>query len=175
MRSITARKTPAALASILRPATILAAVLALAAAGCGEADEGPVSSFTAAWTTSMMAPEPQVADFESRSFNDETLRQVVVVAASGERVRLRLSNLFGTQPLAIAEVRVATELGPGGVAVTGKPHPGIAEIYPEYPEKEQAGFLFLVPQVPAGPHTLVLTLIGRDGGETVLKRAIRVH
>jgi lysophospholipase L1-like esterase len=110
MRSITARKTPAALASILRPATILAAVLALGAAGCGEADEGPVSSFTAAWTTSMMAPEPQVADFESRSFNDETLRQVVVVAASGERVRLRLSNLFGTQPLAIAEVRVAREL-----------------------------------------------------------------
>ena len=48
----------------------------------------------------------------SRSFSDETLRQTITVTAPGDRVRLRISNIFGSQPLALAEVRVARELEP---------------------------------------------------------------
>jgi hypothetical protein len=75
----------------------------------------------------------------------------------------------------IARVEVATELGPAGLGVVGQPHPGIAEIFPNYPEKDRAGFGFIVPQVARGPHTLLLTLVARDGGVTVLKRQIRVR
>lgn len=109
MTSIPASKTPAAPASFFRSAALFTAALALAASGCGEAGEEPVASWTAAFTSSMMAPDPQNPGFEGRSFSDETLRQTVVVAASGDRVRLRISNLFGSQPLEIAEVRVARE------------------------------------------------------------------
>ncbi|NUQ74620.1 MAG: SGNH/GDSL hydrolase family protein [Polyangiaceae bacterium] len=139
MRSITASKTSAALASMFRPMMLWAAALALAASGCGGAGEEPVASWTAAWTTSMMAPDPEVLDFESRSFSDETLRQQVEVTASGDRVRLRISNLFGSQPLEIAEVRVARAVSPLATApdtdrpvfFAGKPNvtiPAAAEV-----------------------------------------------
>lgn len=75
----------------------------------------------------------------------------------------------------IAEVRVATELGPAGSALVGQPHPGIAELYPDYPEKDRAGFVFVVPQLAAGPHTLKLTVVARDGGVSVLTRPVRIR
>ncbi|WP_170135493.1 SGNH/GDSL hydrolase family protein [Nannocystis exedens] len=99
-----------------RPTKIGAFVLALAAAGCddggGGDDEGPDARWVAAWATSMMEPEPAIIETKSRSFSDETLRQTVTVTAAGDRVRLRLSNLFGSQPLELAEVRVAKEQEP---------------------------------------------------------------
>jgi hypothetical protein len=48
-------------------------------------------------------PERQADRWPSWSiigFADQTLRQVVRVGAGGSRLRIRLSNLFGTQPLA---------------------------------------------------------------------------
>lgn len=88
-------------------------VLALTAAGCeGGDEEGPDARWVAAWAASMMEPGPEFDQLKSRSFSDETLRQTVTVTASGDRVRLRLSNLFGSEPLELAEVRVAKEQGP---------------------------------------------------------------
>ncbi|HEV8231621.1 MAG TPA: hypothetical protein VGQ75_04685, partial [Thermoanaerobaculia bacterium] len=75
----------------------------------------------------------------------------------------------------IATVQVATELGSAGIAMAGQPHPGIAELYPDYPEKDRAGFGFFVPRLSKGLHTLKLTLVGRDGGVSVLERVIRVR
>lgn len=100
----------------IRPAKIGAFVLALAAAGCddggGGGDGGPDARWVAAWATSMMEPGAEIGELKSRRFSDETLRQTVTVTASGDRVRLRLSNLFGSAPLELAEVRVARELEP---------------------------------------------------------------
>ncbi|WP_437817148.1 SGNH/GDSL hydrolase family protein [Sorangium sp. So ce1078] len=87
-------------------------MLALAAAGCGGDDDVPVASWTAAWGTTMQGADSPFPDMPPRSFSDETLRQRLAVTASGDRVRLRLSNLFGTQPLELAEVRVAKEASP---------------------------------------------------------------
>lgn len=95
-----------------RPVTLGAFVLALAAAGCGGDDDVPVASWTAAWGTTMQGADSPFPDMPPRSFSDETLRQRLAVTASGDRVRLRLSNLFGTQPLELAEVRVAKEASP---------------------------------------------------------------
>lgn len=95
----------------MRLATTGAFVLGLAAAGCDEG-AGPEARWVAGWATSMMEPGTEILELTSRSFADETLRQTVTVAATGDRVRLRLSNRFGGRPLALAEVRVAKEQGP---------------------------------------------------------------
>jgi hypothetical protein len=75
----------------------------------------------------------------------------------------------------IAEIRVATELGPATPGVPGARRPDIPAAYPEYADAASSGFGFLVPKVPAGPHTLTLTLVAKDGGESVLTRRIRVR
>ena len=75
----------------------------------------------------------------------------------------------------IAEVRVATELGPATPAFVGGSRPDIPTAHPEYADAATSGFGFLVPDVPPGRHTLTLTLVGRDGGERVLTRRVRIR
>jgi hypothetical protein len=75
----------------------------------------------------------------------------------------------------IAEIRVATELGPATPGVPGGRRPDIPAAHPEYADAANSGFGFLVPAVPPGLHTLTLTLVARDGGERVLTRRIRVR
>ncbi|KYF90062.1 hypothetical protein BE17_49775 [Sorangium cellulosum] len=95
-----------------RASTAGALVLAAATAGCGGDDVAPVGRWTAAWGTTMQGADSPFPDLAPRSFSDETVRQRIVVTASGDQVRLRLSNRFGTQPLELAEVRVAKEASP---------------------------------------------------------------
>jgi hypothetical protein len=75
----------------------------------------------------------------------------------------------------IAEIRIGSELGPGGVAQLGGKWPGLAETFPDLPGSAHGGFGFPVPQLPAGPHMLKIRLVGQDGGETVLERRIVVE
>jgi hypothetical protein len=75
----------------------------------------------------------------------------------------------------VAEIRVASELGPGGRAWLGGARSDIAKVYPDYAGAERAGFGFRVPDLAPGPHTLLLTIVAQDGGETVLRRQIRVR
>jgi len=75
----------------------------------------------------------------------------------------------------IAEVRVATELGPGAPGVVGGSRPDIPPVHPDYTDSANSGFGFLVPNVPTGTHILTITLVGKDGGRTVLTRPIRVR
>jgi hypothetical protein len=73
----------------------------------------------------------------------------------------------------IAEIRVSTEMGPAGVAARG-PRPDVQKLFPHTPEAESAGFGFPIPRLPPGRHLLRVTLVGKDGGETVIERPIRV-
>ena len=67
---------------------------------------GGVDGWTAAWSSAQIVPvNDQVLPHEW--FEDATLRQVVRVGLSGPRVRLRLSNVHGTQPLTIGAATVA--------------------------------------------------------------------
>jgi hypothetical protein len=75
----------------------------------------------------------------------------------------------------IAEVRVATELGPSAPGTLGGARSDIPPVHPEYPDAANSGFGFSVPAVPRGPHTLTITLVARDGGQTILTRPIRVR
>jgi hypothetical protein len=74
----------------------------------------------------------------------------------------------------IAAIEVASELGPAGRAAPGGPRPDVAAAFPDHPGAERSGFNFFVPQLPAGPHTLSITLVATDGGRKVLTRRIRI-
>ncbi len=84
---------------------------------------GGPDGWSAAWSTAQMVPAgDQVLPHEW--FEDATLRQVVRVGLAGPQVRLRLSNAYGTAPLAIGAVTVArsadnrtARIEPGSLAV----------------------------------------------------------
>jgi hypothetical protein len=75
----------------------------------------------------------------------------------------------------IAEVRFGIEGVPAGVGMRGGSWPGLANVFPDYPEAKASGtYGFALPDVPPGPHVLTVTFVGNDGGETTLRRAITV-
>ncbi|WP_262422831.1 hypothetical protein [Brevundimonas denitrificans] len=75
---------------------ILAPVAALA-------DDG---RWVGAWASSQMVAENEHALPDS-AMDDVTLRQVVRLTASGDRIRVRVSNAFGDAPLRIARAAVS--------------------------------------------------------------------
>ena len=75
----------------------------------------------------------------------------------------------------ISRIEVETEAGPASPALIGQAHPGIPEVYTEYPANDRAGFGFVVPRLAAGPHTLKLRVVGRVGGVTILVRRVRLR
>jgi len=65
-------------------------------------------------------PRPrQAATF--MHFNNQTLRQIVHVSLGGPRVRVVLSNRYGTAPLTIGAAQVALAAKEGALQGTGKP------------------------------------------------------
>lgn len=72
--------------------------------------------WVAIWGASQYAPEPHNA-LPAADLQDATLRQTVRVTASGEVIRLRISNAFGAAPLRVAAAAVARPVLPGGSAV----------------------------------------------------------
>jgi lysophospholipase L1-like esterase len=61
----------------------------------------PASSWTGTWAIA------QMHDNSGKTFTDQTLRQIVRISIGGKRVRLKISNLFGTQPLRVEDVHLA--------------------------------------------------------------------
>src|SRR6478735_8101859 len=95
---------------------LLALVAALTAPALARAPDG----WTAAWATAQMVPAgDQVVPHEW--LEDATLRQVVRVGLSGPRLRLRLSNAYGTAPLAIGAVTVARSADNRTARIEGAP------------------------------------------------------
>lgn len=98
-----------------RPTTFLLIALLLAAIAATTsflpAAEGP---WVAAWTA---APDSAGPSFERRS-----IRQIVRTSIGGSHVRIRLSNLFGTGPVRIGPVHVASHAR-GSTAVPGTTRP----------------------------------------------------
>ena len=76
------------------------------------------------WASSQQAAEPNNA-LRPEQLTDVTLRQLMRVTIGGPRLRIRLSNAFGTAPLRLDSVHVARTPGgdsarilPGGAAVS---------------------------------------------------------
>ena len=77
----------------------------LAAAPLARAAPAP-AAWTASWGSAQMIPLNENA-LAPDALTDTTLRQVVRLSIGGDRLRVRVSNLFGTSPLAIAAAHVA--------------------------------------------------------------------
>jgi lysophospholipase L1-like esterase len=85
---------------------VLTALLFLSFVGAATA--APDDGWRTAWAT---AP-----DSAGPALDAQTLRQVVRTSTAGTRVRIRLSNLFGTQPLVIGAAHVGLSAGGARVA-----------------------------------------------------------
>ncbi|WP_241557233.1 GDSL-type esterase/lipase family protein [Croceibacterium ferulae] len=87
-----------------------AAALLLLTTGAGAQD------WTASWGTAQIRVEGQDAD-KAPLPGPVTVRQPVRLSIGGPRLRVRLSNLFGTQPLLVDGAAVGLVLTPGQAAV----------------------------------------------------------
>jgi lysophospholipase L1-like esterase len=61
------------------------------------------------WAASPLQANP-VAPLSAAGFDNQTLREVVYPSAGGDQVRVRVSNLFGTQPLVVGAASIGVEL-----------------------------------------------------------------
>lgn len=78
----------------------------------------PHAEWVGTWATS-----PFLADggFNVRPFSGVTLREIVHISAGGAQVRVRFTNAFGTDPLAINDAHVALSAG-GSAIQAGSDH-----------------------------------------------------
>ena len=89
----------------------LTALLALPFAALAK-DDGWVGS----WGASPLPPAQATARFPATpSFGNQTIRQVVRLSVGGERIRLRLTNEYGAQPLDVGAARVALADSAGAI------------------------------------------------------------
>jgi len=101
--------------SVVRPFLIplFALGLVFAVSGCQLAPVPPTASaWVGTWAT---APVAETAVKDLKPLAGSTLRQVVHVSVGGTRLRLRLSNAFGTTPLVVHGVHVALATGSGAI------------------------------------------------------------
>jgi lysophospholipase L1-like esterase len=102
--------------------TLCLGLFALAGWGCGDAEDpddqaqGALSPGYSIWAASPQSydeiiPIPNVPPPPPAAFTDQTLRQIVRVSAGGDRIRVRFSNLFGSEPLIIDAAGVAHGAG----------------------------------------------------------------
>lgn len=88
---------------------IAVAILALAA----PAAQAATSRWLGSWAAAISAPRPN-----SPSFKDQTVRQTVRLSAGGKRLRVRLTNEYGTKPLVIGAARIVL-VGADGAPIAG--------------------------------------------------------
>lgn len=90
----------------------LAAGLLLAASAATAADSPKKWHWVASWGAAQMTPEPQ-NELPQEHWRDATLRQIVHVALGGEKLRVRISNVFGTTPLTVEAAGIGLAKAPG--------------------------------------------------------------
>jgi lysophospholipase L1-like esterase len=73
---------------------------------------GDGSRWVETWGSAQMVPGQQDA-LPAAQWRDATLRQIVRVSLGGAQLRVRVSNVFGTQPLVLDAASVALSAGPG--------------------------------------------------------------
>jgi lysophospholipase L1-like esterase len=69
------------------------------------------ANWVASWTASPMAPSPAATGFSSsqavNGLDDQTVRNIVFTSVGGSMVRVRVSNAYGTVPLAVGHSTIA--------------------------------------------------------------------
>ena len=106
---------------LLVTVSVLACALSLAASRAGASATRWIGSWAASPAMPMAAPANNPAR-GTPTFDNQTVVQVLRLSAGGQRLRLRLSNEYGTQPLAIGAAHVAL-VGPDGAVIAGSGRP----------------------------------------------------
>jgi hypothetical protein len=70
----------------------------------------------ASWATAQMIPAAKDA-LPAADVTDGTLRQTLRLSTGGGKIRVRLSNAFGTEPLKLSGVHVALAAAPGSARI----------------------------------------------------------
>jgi lysophospholipase L1-like esterase len=100
-----------------------AALLTGGLAGCGGSDDNDSaaapSAYQAAWVASMMDATQVRAGTTPvvETFANQSVRQVVRLSLGGDRVRVKVSNLFGKAPVTFSGVQVARSTSGSGIDV----------------------------------------------------------
>lgn len=99
---------------MVRQSNLAAVLAAVLLAGCAAPGNTGSSSgrWVASWGTAQMVPGAE-HELAPAQWRDATLRQVLRVSLGGERLRVRFSNVFGTEPLVLKGASVALSGGPG--------------------------------------------------------------
>jgi lysophospholipase L1-like esterase len=84
--------------------------------GLGGLAQAQTTLWTGSWSVA-----PQTGNF-STTINQQTLRQTLRTSIGGTAARVRISNLYGTQPLTISDVHIAKSNGTTSSAVAGTDH-----------------------------------------------------
>lgn len=101
---------------------MLALPISFALVACGGGDPAPTQTWIASWYAAPQAyNEPPLSPNAAKSLQNQTFRQTMYVSQGGTGVRIRVSNLLGTSPLAITSMRVAKSAGGSSIdAATDK-------------------------------------------------------
>ena len=105
----------------IRPTAVIAAAAAALAAtlttspAASAALQQPTMNWSATWTSAMQQPTPSTPamgeNWSMEGFSNQTVRQEVRVSGGGNVARIRLSNLYGTEPLRLAGATIAESAG----------------------------------------------------------------
>ena len=96
----------------------LAAWLLGMAFGASAAPPSPHPSldWVASWGAAQQIPEPH-NELAPQHWRDTTLRQIVHTSLGGERLRVRVTNVFGTEPLVLDGAGIALARAPGDAVI----------------------------------------------------------
>jgi lysophospholipase L1-like esterase len=107
-----------AIRTLLGTLAVVPAVLAPIAVAA-PANAGPRPHWVAAWEASSTQASTDAADCPAHTgLTDQTVRDVLTAATGGDRVRIRLTNVFGTTPLHVGRATLALR-GAGADTVPG--------------------------------------------------------
>ena len=99
----------------LRRFSCLAVLAALGLGACPTlpADSEPVSksNWVSSWVSALQIPEPRSA-IPPDELTNSTLRQIIRISLGGSRIRLRVSNVYGTAPLTLGKISIARAARP---------------------------------------------------------------
>jgi len=97
---------------MVRGSLLAAGVLGVLISCGAAAGPAPEPRWVETWGTAQMVPGQQ-DELPSVQWVDATLRQIVHVSLGGKQIRVRVSNVFGTQPLVLDAASVALAAAPG--------------------------------------------------------------
>jgi lysophospholipase L1-like esterase len=81
-------------------------------------------NWVGSWSTSQQLPEPENA-LASDDLRDATLRQIVHLSIGGSRLRVHLSNAYGTTPLHLTAIHIARPISAASAGIDSATDKGL--------------------------------------------------